>query len=145
MTSDISYLAAFARHCQNLASAELDSQQARADFGPRYPQVQRPDMVSDWERLMYRALYAEGMRPVPQFAVDQYNLDLALFSGTRKLDVEIDGEQHRDWDGELCRRDQMRNQRLIELGWDVMRFWVCQVRDDLHGCVARVADWAVDK
>jgi very-short-patch-repair endonuclease len=145
MTSDISYLAAFARHCQNLASAELDSQQARADFGPEYPQVQRPDMVSDWERLMYRALYAEGMRPVPQFAVDQYNLDLALFSGTRKLDVEIDGEQHRDWNGELCRRDQMRNQRLIELGWDVMRFWVCQVRDDLHGCVARVADWAGGK
>lgn len=24
----------------------------------------------------------------------------------------------------VCLRDQLRNQRLIELGWDVQRFWV---------------------
>jgi hypothetical protein len=52
---------------------------------------------------------------------DQYILDFALFDGERKLDIEVDGEHyHRNWDGDLCRRDQIRNQSLIELGWDVM-------------------------
>jgi very-short-patch-repair endonuclease len=62
--------------------------------------------------------------------------------GERMLNVEVDGEKyHRNWDGELCRRDQIRNQRLFELGWDVMRFWVYQVRDDLDNCVRRVNSW----
>ena len=40
-------------------------------------------------------------------------------------------KHHRAWDGELWRRDQLRNMRLIELGWEVMRFWVYEVRDNL--------------
>jgi very-short-patch-repair endonuclease len=32
---------------------------------------------------------------------------------------------------------------LIELGWDVMRFWVYEVRDDLPKCVARVSAWVL--
>ena len=31
--------------------------------------------------------------------------------------------------------------RLIEMGWDVLRFWVYEVRDTLPTCVARVAAW----
>jgi very-short-patch-repair endonuclease len=46
------------------------------------------------------------------------------------------------WDGELIRRDQLRNLRLIEMGWDVLRLWVYEVRDSLPDCVARVAAWA---
>jgi very-short-patch-repair endonuclease len=30
----------------------------------------------------------------------------------------------------------------MELGWDVMKFWVYQVRDDLDHCVDRVVKWA---
>ena len=72
----------------------------------------------------------------------QYSLDLALFCGDRTLDIEVDGEHyHRDWDGELCRRDQLRNRRLIEMGWDVMRFWVYEIRDNMPGCLARVREW----
>ena len=56
--------------------------------------------------------------------------------------VEVAGERyHRSWDGELLRRDQIRNERLMELGWDIMRFWVYQVRDELEGCVSRVRAW----
>lgn len=74
--------------------------------------------------------------------MEQYLLDFAIIAGDRRLNVEVDGEHyHRNWDGELCRRDQIRNQRLIELGWDVMRFWVYQVRDDLSVCVQRVQEW----
>ena len=60
----------------------------------------------------------------------------------RKLDIEVDGERyHRAWDGELCKRDQLRNKRLIELGWDVIRFWVYEIRDDRQECVNRIQRW----
>ena len=79
---------------------------------------------------------------MPQYSVEKYALDFALRDGARKLNIEVDGERyHRNWDGELCRRDQIRNQRLMELGWDVMRFWVYQIRDDMSGSVGRVQRW----
>lgn len=60
----------------------------------------------------------------------------------RKLDIEVDGEMyHRSWNGELCYRDQIRNQRLFELGWDVKRFWVYQVRDCLPDCIIQIKEW----
>ena len=69
-------------------------------------------------------------------------LDFALFQGERKLDIEVDGENyHRNWDGELCRRDQLRSRRLADLGWDIVRFWVYEIRDDLDGAVRRVKAW----
>ena len=36
---------------------------------------------------------------------------------------------------------QIRNQRMFELGYDVMRFWVYEVRDDLPGCLERIKAW----
>lgn len=108
-----------------------------------YPTVSRPELVSDWERSFYETLRNAGLRPIPQYPVEQYLLDFALFDGERKLAIEIDGEHfHRDWDGELVVRDRLRNLRLAELGWDVMRFWVYQVRDQEQECLARVKDWA---
>lgn len=60
----------------------------------------------------------------------------------RRLDIEVDGERyHRDWDGELVRRDQIRNLRLIEMGWDIIRFWVYEIRDSLPMCTDRLLRW----
>ena len=71
-----------------------------------------------------------------------YTLDFALFDDERKLNIEIDGERyHKDMTGELCKRDQIRNQRLYELGWDVQRFWVYEIRDDLEGCIEKIKFW----
>jgi very-short-patch-repair endonuclease len=104
--------------------------------------VSNKDEVSEWERILYSALYNEGIITSPQYPVDKYKLDLALFSGNKKLDIEIDGEMyHKDWNGELCYRDQLRNHRLFELGWDVKRFWVYQVRDELQWCLAQIQAW----
>lgn len=116
LASEVGYLAAFAQHCQRPAAEEGRELDLQADLGPGYPPVARPDEVSDWERYTYEVLYARGFQPVPQYPVDQYRLDFALFAGEGRLDLEIDGEHHRDWDGELCRRDQIRNEGLIELG-----------------------------
>ena len=112
------------------------------DLGPSYPAVSNPERVSEWEHIFYKALYQSGIRPIPQYPVEKYVLDFAVIDGDKRLNIEIDGEHyHRNWDGELCRRDQIRNQRLMELGWDVMRFWVYQVRDDLETCVEDVKKW----
>lgn len=101
-----------------------------------------PELVSDWERVFYRAMYAAGLRPVPQYEEAPYTLDFALFNGDRKLDIEVDGEHyHRHWDGELCRRDQIRSRRLSDAGWDVMRFWVYEIRDHLEESLGRVKTW----
>jgi very-short-patch-repair endonuclease len=141
LNSDISYLAGFTEYSRDLAAVD-DRQAASGELGPEYPVVAHPELVSDWERIFYRAMYVAGLRPVPQYEESPYTLDFALFSGERRLDIEVDGENyHRHWDGELCRRDQIRSRRLSDAGWDIMRFWVYEIRDDLEGCVERVKVW----
>ena len=141
LDSGVGYLASFAEYSRELG-ARTPGAPAAGDAGPEYPPVAHPELVSDWERIFYRALYAAGVRPVPQYEEAPYTLDFALFDGERKLDIEVDGENyHRNWDGELCRRDQIRSRRLSDLGWDIERFWVYEIRDNLDGSVGRVKAW----
>ena len=136
--SGVSYLAGFAEYAADLAASEKQ-RPASSELGPEYPVVSHPERVSDWERVFYKAMYAAGLRPVPQYEEPPYTLDFALFDGDRKLDLEIDGENyHRHWDGALCRRDQIRSRRLSDAGWDILRLWVYEVRDDLETSIARV-------
>ena len=144
MDSGVEYLSKYAHYVKSLECdrTEPSKTATERDFGPEYPRVAKPELVSEWERVFYKELYSAGIRPVPQYEEDQYILDFALFDGDLKLNIEVDGERyHRNWDGDLCRRDQIRNQRLIELGWDVMRFWVYQIRDDMDHCISRVRAW----
>jgi very-short-patch-repair endonuclease len=145
--SEIDYLREFAKYVQNLEQQDLeDRAQELNDLGPQYPVVSNPERVSDWERILYAKLHENGIKTLPQYQVEKYALDLALFDGERKLDIEVDGERyHRNWTGELCRRDQIRNHRMFELGWDVMRFWVYEIRDDIDSCVIRVKSWLNEK
>jgi very-short-patch-repair endonuclease len=143
LNSGVDYLMKFAEYTGKLdRNKQPVRDKAVIECGPGYPPVSNPEQVSEWERVFYRQLHRAGLRPIPQYSVEKYLLDLALVDGERRLDIEIDGERyHREWNGELCRRDQIRNQRLMELGWDVMRFWVYQIRDDPGGCQARVRQW----
>lgn len=144
VSSGVDYLASFAAYAEALVVREGEPRKPSASvpLGAEYPVVARPEQVSDWERLLYRALYAAGVRPIPQYSVEQYDLDFAVIVGDRRLNIEVDGEcYHRSWTGELCLRDQLRNQRLIELGWEVKRFWVYEVRDSLDECVGAISRW----
>ena len=139
----VDYLARFAVYCGQVA---LERHPATggltASLEPEYPAVPHPERVSEWERVFYRALYRAGVRPVPQYPAEQYVLNFAVLAGRRRLAIEIDGAMyHRTWDNETCRREQIKSQRLIALGWDVMRFWVYQIRDDLDRAVERVKTW----
>jgi very-short-patch-repair endonuclease len=141
LDSGVGYLASFAEYAHSLASHETRVN-ATGELGAEYPPVADPALVSDWERTFYTALYGAGLRPIPQYEEAPYTLDFALFDGERKLDLEVDGENyHRNWDGELCRRDQLRSQRLRDLGWEILRFWVYEIRDDCEGCLRRVHAW----
>jgi len=143
INSGVDYLEKFARYIDGLNYKREDQTPHEVQtFGAEYPIVSNPELVSDWERLFYKVLYNSGLRPIPQYSVEKYLLDFAIIVNDRRLNIEIDGERyHRNWDGELCRRDQIRNMRLMELGWDVMRFWVYQIRDDLAKSLALVHNW----
>ena len=143
LTSGVDYLKEFATYVQNIgtASARLTEVDI-AKIERSYPPVAHPERVSDWERWLYPHLYDAGIRPIPQFSVEQYDLDFAIVIGEQRLNIEVDGERyHRSWTGELCLRDQLRNLRMIELGWDVKRFWVYEIRDRLPECVRQVQEW----
>ena len=144
-SSEVAYLKAFANYVAKLAQPVEPVSPAVPDpSSMAFPPVAQPRLVSEWEKVLWSGLARAGLRPVPQYDVDSYILDFALIRPNgRRLNIEVDGEQyHRDWDGELIRRDQLRNLRMMEMGWDVMRFWVYQVRDDLPACVNKVAAWA---
>ena len=145
--SPVEYLSEFAKYVQKLEQDKQTGEDAKVNiYGPEYPAISNPEQVSDWERILYQALYNAGIRTLPQYSIEKYALDLALIDGERRLDIEVDGEKyHRNWNGEYCYRDQIRNQRMFELGWDVMRFWVYEVRDDLNGCIARTREWLNQK
>jgi len=139
----VPHIQAFVKYVEQIGkSTERRLSENSKDYGPKFPSERRDGSVSDFEVKLYEALYKSGIKTTPQLSVDQYRLDLALIDGDRKLDIEVDGEfYHRHWTGENIRRDMLRSQRLIELGWDVQRFWVYQVRDDIDGCVKRVKKW----
>ena len=93
-----------------------------------------------------------GISQLTDFVLDNiinHSDEINIYSDRRNFDfenknlvIEIDGERyHKNWNGELCKKDQLRNQRLFELGYDVIRFWVYQVRDDLENCFKILENW----
>lgn len=107
-----------------------------------------PVESSEWEHILQDALSNTGIPVTSQYPVDKYYLDLALFYKGRKLDIEVDGARyHQTWTGELCYNDQLRNQALMREGWDVIRFWVQQIRDQMPWCLKQIRNWMdnVDK
>ena len=101
-----------------------------------------PVESSEWEHMLQKALSDAGIPVTAQYHVDKYYLDLALFYKGKKLDIEVDGAMyHQTWTGELSYNDQLRNQALMREGWDVIRFWVQQVRDQLPWCISQIKGW----
>ncbi len=139
---EVKVMTAFKEYVRSVPSDGTVPVPSEIGLGAGYPEHLKGPYVSEWEHRLYEALYREGIRTVPQVEVDRYRVDLALYSGDRRLDIEVDGERyHMAWDGDYTYHDQLRNLRLLELGWDVLRFWVWEIRDDLDGCVSRVRDW----
>lgn len=140
---EVPYLQHFAKYVDKKTKEyELELEEYNLELNGHYPKVSNMDQVSDWEIFFYEKLYSNGIYTYPQYPVDKYKLDLAIVSGNHKLDIEVDGAAyHKTWDGELVLRDQLRNQRLFELGWDVRRFWVHDIRDNVDACISEIITW----
>ncbi|MCI0597471.1 AAA domain-containing protein, partial [Candidatus Parcubacteria bacterium] len=101
---------------------------------------------SPWEEVLYDALAREGIRTTSQYPLYQYRLDLAVFDSEIPIDIEIDGEMwHRDIDGGRLLSDLKRDQHLIMHGWQVKRFWVYQLQNDLERCVQEIKEMLKSK
>ncbi|MFH1722556.1 MAG: AAA domain-containing protein, partial [Candidatus Altiarchaeota archaeon] len=101
-----------------------------------------------WEEKFYLQALKPGNIPVfSQYPLGPYKLDFALLrkGGKRKLDIEIDGETyHKDVAGRRLRRDIDRDIYVkVQDGglWDVMRFWVYELREDMESCLKKVQQW----
>ena len=134
--SNIHYLAHFADYTDSLYANSGISNNVMPQLGRNYPDVDTNEFVSEWEKELYTALYDKGIKAHPQFAIDKYYIDLALFVDSYKLAIEV-GEDE-EYNSEQSYMIHLKNSRLIEMGWDVIRFMPYQVKDDLKWCVETV-------
>ncbi len=95
---------------------------------------------SPWEKVLADALRQAAITVVPQYPIAGRFLDLGILS-PRKIDVEVDGESvHRTAAGGRKDDDHWRDLQLQSLGWQVCRFWVYELREDLPRCVQKVVN-----
>ncbi len=99
----------------------------------------KPPVPDKWENVLHDLLQKAGVKTTKQHQVDGRFLDLAYFDQNRKLDIEVDGvATHLTEAGNRVEDDLWRDLRLQAQGWEIVRFWVCQVRDHPDHCVSRV-------
>ena len=134
--SNIHYLAHFADYSDSLYANSGVTNNAMPQLEREYPDFDTTEYVSEWEKKLYAALFDKGIHTRPQFAVDKYRIDLALIENGNKLAIEV-GEDE-EYNSEQSYAIHLRNARLIEMGWDVIRFMPYQVKDDLEWCVKTV-------
>lgn len=111
-----------------------------------YPPKESPwhPHESPWEEILHNALVAKGLESLPQLPVSSRRLDLALVrkgDNPLKIDIEVDGDCHRNADGSRKIDDVWRDIQLQGMGWKIMRFWVYQLREDLDECVGKINDY----
>ncbi len=99
----------------------------------------RTDLIGPvWEPRFAAALRDAGLPVRQQYQACGRFLDIALLRDNTKIDIEVDGECHRDVHGRRRLDDVYRDQLLEAAGWTIERFWVYQLREDFDTCVKRV-------
>lgn len=118
-------------HIQRLAIPKDNSVFRETAKGEWYPHE------SPWEKILFEALQDRGLEPRAQFQAGSRRLDMALVDAEQKiyLDIEVDGDCHRTSDGSRKTDDVWRDIQLQGMGWQVLRFWTYQLRENLAGCV----------
>jgi very-short-patch-repair endonuclease len=95
-----------------------------------------PQETKLWNAL--RALRPAGFHFRRQVPVGPYIIDFACLR--HRLLIEVDGGQHsRD---ETLERDQMRDARLTELGFRMLRFWNAEIDGNLDGVLETINAYA---
>lgn len=94
---------------------------------------------SPWEKVLYDELVKNGYKPVAQHPLAGRYLDLALVE--HAIDIEVDGQAwHLNKYGERKQDDIYRDLTITSCGWQVKRFWVHELRDDMEKCLKEIAE-----
>lgn len=93
---------------------------------------------SPWEKKVFEELLQRGIRTEPQYPTRGRFLDLAYVTKDKKIDIEIDGECHRDSYGRRNIDDHIRDMILKSDDWIVLRFWVYKLREDMNKCIDKI-------
>jgi very-short-patch-repair endonuclease len=138
LDAPVTHLRNFAHYASGLTTKrQEDAQQTQS--------VARK-LLSAEELSLLTALESEGLSPQARVQIEQYRVDMTLTLGEAKLAIDVEERTcEGDWGAEALEREQLKRQRLLHLGWDVVRFWPAQVRDDLPWCVARIKHWVQQK
>lgn len=90
-----------------------------------------------WEPMLAERLRLKGLPIEQQRHECGYYLDIALVDGEHKLDVEVDGRQHRILPSQRA-KDVVRDHRLRANGWFVLRIDVADMIISPSSCVEEV-------
>ena len=90
-----------------------------------------------WEPMIAERLRLKGLPIEQQRHECGYYLDIALVDGEHKLDVEVDGRQHRVLPSQRA-KDVVRDHRLKANGWFVLRIDVADIVVNPSACVEKV-------
>lgn len=94
------------------------------------------DFQSPWEKKFFEVLVSEGFEPQSQYRAGPYFIDIALTPNGSKVAIEVDGERwHTELTGERLERDIVRDRNLARMGWNVIRFWVHDLKYDMKSCI----------
>ena len=88
---------------------------------------------SESESRLLNAMIAGGLSPLAKVDVEGFELDFAIMVRGRRIDLEVDGDQHFDASRHQCRQDLIRDRVLTRAGWEVLRFpaWRCFVEPQI--------------
>ena len=134
--SNIHYLAHFADYVDSLYANTGVTNNVMSQLGREYPDIDTTEFVSDCEKELYSALYDKGIKTCPQYVVDKYHIDLALMENDKKLAIDVYDDQ--EYNSEQSYAIHLKNSRLIEIGWDVIRFMPYQLKDDMEWCLKQI-------
>ena len=90
-----------------------------------------------WQRLKNKQIL--GCDFHRQKPIDEYIVD--FFCPRLKLIIEIDGESH----SERLQKDFKRQEKLESLGFDFLRFWDSEVKQNLEGVLLTIEEWIKNK
>jgi very-short-patch-repair endonuclease len=87
---------------------------------------------SESESKLLNAMITGGLSPLAKVDVEGFEIDFAIMHGGRKINLEVDGDQHFDASKQQCRQDLLRDRVLTRAGWEVLRFpaWRCFVEPE---------------
>ena len=106
--------------------------------GQEKTSLQKAMMIGPvWEPMLAERLRLEGLPIEQQRHECGYYLDIALVDGESKLDVEVDGRQHKILPSQRA-KDIVRDYHLKANGWSVLRIEVADIIANTSNCIERV-------